>query len=82
MASFVCLYIVLNYIKKKPRKDKTMYLRRLQQKKCIWYIFIEMNVIIRQLYTIFHKMLFIPFEMKALAEYSDVCIYYQNSLTR
>lgn len=59
-----------------------MYLRRLQQKKCIWYIFIEMNVIICQLYTIFHKMLFILFEMKALAEYSDVCIYYQNSLTR
>lgn len=43
-----------------------------------------MNVIIRQLYTIFYKMLFILFEMKALAEYSDVCtcIYYQNSLTR
>lgn len=56
MASFVCLHIVLNYIKKKPQKDKTMYLRRLQQKKCIWYIFIEMNVIIRQLYTIFYKM--------------------------
>lgn len=42
--------------KKKTRKDKTMYLRRLQQKKYIWYIFIEMNVIIRQLYTIFYKM--------------------------
>lgn len=82
MASFVCLYIVLNYIKK-TEKIKKMYLRRLQQnKKCIWYIFIEMNAIIRQLYTIFHKMLFILFEMKALAEYSDVCIYYQNSLTR
>lgn len=36
-------------------------------------IFIEMNVIIRQLYTVFHKMLFIWF---AVVEYSDVSIYY------
>lgn len=40
--------------KKKPRKDKTMYLRRLQQKNV--YGINLLNVIIRQLYTIFHKM--------------------------